>query len=56
LAILVAVTAAIQIGLWWDKKQEIIAEANSSTSTTSEQTSVKDGKTASTVVQAVGLE
>lgn len=53
---LVVVAVAIQVGLWWDKKQELIAEANSSTSTTSEQARVKDGKITSTMVKPVGLE
>ncbi|KAJ5897029.1 uncharacterized protein N7473_006428 [Penicillium subrubescens] len=54
----IAVTAAIQFGLWWDKKQKTVVETNSSTSnlTPSEDGSVKDRKAALAVVTPATIE
>jgi hypothetical protein len=52
------VTAAIQIGLRWDKQQKIVAETSSSASTSIplEQESVKEKNAALTAITPVNVE
>ncbi|KAF3392712.1 Pantothenate transporter liz1, partial [Penicillium rolfsii] len=55
-ALSIVVTAAIQIGLWWDRKQEVMADNYSSASTPSEDVSAKDRKAAIAAVTPVTVE